>query len=741
MKRLLKSKKFLLIWVMAVGIIVNLVLALDPVRAAPQTTLSGTIVANGGGAWVMAMDESNPIRPRTIVVSDNQQHYEIPDLNPNKKYTVLGRAYGCEDKWIHDVSPGNLTINLNCKISPQEAAEIYPANYWTSLVHFPATSAFPGTGPLKSSGNGINTSFTERQAYMSQFYLSCHLCHQVGTEHTREHTTAFEWDKILGKTKTPLTPAFPPGLTVPGHIPATGDTRAASGGGMFGSYRGYSGTVANNDTGWFVDSPDGNDIANQFARMMADWATRIEEGEVPPTPPRPTGRAAQVVIQEWDMGTPLSYSHDGISTYKEDPTVNGNGVVWAIDIGQDYLWGINPVTHEELVYKVPMLPGYNKGESNQQVPWCDQPGFCTWSVYHNPANPHTINMDADGMVWFTSAVARSADRSIPGTPGFLGAACSGVPPLPYSGAAHPRAGVAAFDPNTETFYLINTCGGTHHLAIDPDDQCVWLSGDSNVLHRWCPTGPPNVGTYDFWEITRDNIDGTPRPGFLYGINVAPDGTVWAATPGHRGRIIHFDPDCDRGALGLPPRASSTGDMGCTFEYVPPAPGAGPRGIDIDTNGVVHTGLGGSGHLGIFGESLCTTGACTEGWTFIEFPGPRNQGPSGEEIPPSERGSADWYSYNFVDQHNASGLGANASLVCGTGSDSVKAYLPTGEKIEYRIPYPLGTFSRLMDARIDDEDGGCKARGIWLVNSNDPAAHIEGGHPELVHMWFRDCETE
>ena len=107
MKKLFKSKKFLLIGLIVVSI-VGLVVVLNPTEAAPPqaTTLSGTINANGGGAWVMAMDESLPTRPRTIVVSNNQQKYEIPDLDPNKTYTVLGRAYGCEDKWIHDVSPG-----------------------------------------------------------------------------------------------------------------------------------------------------------------------------------------------------------------------------------------------------------------------------------------------------------------------------------------------------------------------------------------------------------------------------------------------------------------------------------------------------------------------------------------------------------------------------------------------------------------------------------------------------------
>lgn len=158
MERVWKSIKFLLISVVAVGIL-GMLLAPNPAKAQPPgaTSLRGIINANGGGAWVMAMDESLPTRPRTIVVSDARQRYEIPDLVPGVEYTVLGRAYGCKDKWIRGVTTGHLAIQLDCDISPQEAAEIYPASYWASIIHFPAAGDFPGTGPIKDGGNGIGT--------------------------------------------------------------------------------------------------------------------------------------------------------------------------------------------------------------------------------------------------------------------------------------------------------------------------------------------------------------------------------------------------------------------------------------------------------------------------------------------------------------------------------------------------------------------------------------------------------
>ena len=38
--------------------------------------------------------------------------------------------------------------------TPREAALVYPANYWYSLIEPPKASEFPGSG---AEGNGINT--------------------------------------------------------------------------------------------------------------------------------------------------------------------------------------------------------------------------------------------------------------------------------------------------------------------------------------------------------------------------------------------------------------------------------------------------------------------------------------------------------------------------------------------------------------------------------------------------------
>jgi hypothetical protein len=67
-------------------------------------------------------------------------------------------------------------------------------------------------------------------------------------------------------------------------------------------------------------------------------------------------------------------------------------------------------------------------------------------------------------------------------------------------------------------------------------------------------------------------------------------------------------------------------------YEPPFPGYGPRGGDIDSNGVFWALLA-SRHLASFDRRKCkvlngptATGKhCPEGWTLYPFPGPQFKG--------------------------------------------------------------------------------------------------------------------
>jgi hypothetical protein len=149
-------------------------------------------------------------------------------------------------------------------------------------------------------------------------------------------------------------------------------------------------------------------------------------------------------------------------------------------------------------------------------------------------------------------------------------------------------------------------------------------------------------------------------------------------------------------------------------------------MDIDRNGVVWAALA-SGHLASFDRRKCKSlggranregTGCPEGWALYQTPGPKLKG---TDIP------ADFHYYNWVDQFNISGLGANTPFATGSNSDALIAVNPqTRQWTTLRVPYPLGFYSRGMDGRIDDPNTGWKGRGLYANYGTHFVWHIEGG---------------
>ena len=130
---------------------------------------------------------------------------------------------------------------------------------------------------------------------------------------------------------------------------------------------------------------------------------------------------------------------------------------------------------------------------------------------------------------------------------------------------------------------------------------------------------------------------------LYSVAVSPiDGTVWGTSLGYPGYVVRVDPGPD-------PTHTALGEI-----YEPPFPGYGPRGGDIDRNGVFWASLA-SGHLASFDRKKCkvlngptATGKhCPEGWTLYPFPGPQFKDVT-------ESGSAEASYYTWVDQFDTFG---------------------------------------------------------------------------------------
>ena len=134
--------------------------------------------------WVIAETDDLETTFRKIVVTGDDGRFLVPDL-PDADYEVWGARL--RPRWIprkQSARPGDeLTLEVTAAATPQEAARIYPANYWYSLLEVPAESDFPGTG---ADGNGISERMRHQAEWVDRLKDGCQLCHQMGNMATRE---------------------------------------------------------------------------------------------------------------------------------------------------------------------------------------------------------------------------------------------------------------------------------------------------------------------------------------------------------------------------------------------------------------------------------------------------------------------------------------------------------------------------------------------------------------------------
>jgi hypothetical protein len=649
----------------------GVLLGVQPVLAA-QDHISGQVRNSDGspeaGVWVIAETSGLPTDFRKIVVTDDAGRFLLPEL-PEAQYKVWVRGYGLADSARTDASAGDeLALTVSSAGSPREAAVVYPANYWFAMIKPPSAET------LASAPHP----YPSPEDWMSQLQLNCIICHQQGT--------------ALVRTVASSRQALDHGLKKAGEM---------------------------------------NLLAEQLNRdvlldVFEDWGKRIAAGETPKTPPRPQGIERNMVITQWGYGGKYTYSHDVISTDKRNPQLYADGRIYGLDLGNDALLILDPKTNS---WEEKKLPGFEHG-----VPWCDQtykpleggepmavgaqltgcpaPGVesAHAGAYQNPVNAHNPMMDDTGKVWMTMQIRREWGEDMPEF-------CN-KDPLIAANYHHRQLGY--YDTATGEIVPVDTCFGTHHLQFD-DKGVLWVNGDSNVV-GWLdtkvfdPAKPETLEKAMGWSEGKVDSDGDgvadlPIIGFRYSIIPNPvAGDVWVAIPpgsygkfptyGDRGYLTRYDPKTD------------------THEaYKPPAPASGARGIDVDSKGMIWAGMAGSGHLARFDHSRCkqTWGAgdqCPEGWTLWETPGPRFEGAPGK--------GTNFHYYTWVDQFDTLGLGKDTVVLNGTNSDSLIAFQPETEKFTViRIPYPLITFTRGVDGRIDNPEAGWKGRGLWFTNGLDP----------------------
>ncbi|MSQ52766.1 MAG: carboxypeptidase regulatory-like domain-containing protein [Betaproteobacteria bacterium] len=659
------------------------------------------------GVWVIAETLDLPTRFIKIVVTDDQGRFVVPDL-PKATYDIWVRGYGLVDSAKVKAQPGKI-VNLTAKVAPsaRAAAQYYPAIHWYSMVKLPDEKYF---GPNNTSGMPPQVTLNDYLRGIKN--AGCVGCHQLGQLSTRTIP------KELGKFSS--------------------------------SFEAWIRRVQSGQSGEQMV----NQIAGTFggvpARFYGEWTDRIAKGEIPDTKPdRPQGVERNIVVTLWDWGSEKKYLHDLIASDRRFPTVNGYGPLYGSpEYSTDSMPILDPRKHTATSFNLPVRdantplalgPGHAAGSEPLQP----SPYWGSEKIWDTKANNHNSMFDRKGRVWMAAAVRG------PDNPAFC-----------RKGSDHPSAKlmpvdranrhITVLDPKTMEYKFVDTCFSTHHLqfAMDANDT-LWTSGGGPVVgwvntkmfdetgdaaksQGWTELVLDTNGNGQRDEHTQPDQPMDPTKdrriiaGFYAVMPNLVDGSVWGSVFNAKSSIVRLAP-------GANPPFTALAEI-----YNVPAPGFAIRGADIDKKGVVWVSLG-SGHLGSFDRNKCkgplngpkaTGDHCPEGWAFHQYPGPGFKG-----IGPN---SAESSYYTWVDQHNTFGLGEDVPMSTGNLNDGLIAF-KDGKMITLRVPYPLGFYAKGFDGRIDDPNGGWKARGLWTTSGDRAPWLQEGGKgskPKAIQFQLR-----
>ena len=693
-------------------IVVAAALTAMPARLFAQAAVSiddnsiGGVVSGPHGAeagvWVIAETHDFPTRYAKIVVTDDRGRYVVPDL-PKARYQVWVRGYGLIDSAKVETAPGR-HLNLTAVAAPNAAAaaNYYPAIYWFAMLKIPDKDQFGGKSDIPANVTQADWLTTIKNQ-------ACVGCHQLGQLSTRTIPAAF------------------------------GDAKSGE--------EAWIRRVQAGQASPLMVNPLAGKLGGVPFKYFADWTDRVAKGELPfAKPPRPQGVERNIVITEWDWGSPEKYLHDLISSDKRNPTVDAYGPLYgSTEYATDRLPVLDPKTNKVSYLTPPegadVPEALGPGHAAIAKPLAASAYWGMEQIWDSKFNNHNDMFDANGRLWLTGT------NHAPGTPAF----CRKASDNPYAKAfpidSNERQ-LAMYDPQTGKFTFIDTCYGTHHLQFGFDkDDTLWTSGggpvagwldtkvfdqtgDAEKAQGWAPWVLDTNGNGKLDDYTEPGQPMDPAKDMriagsgTYAVMPSPvDGSIWYTWNVFAGRsgIIRFDPKTKLSEV-----------------YYVAAPGFGPRGGDIGAKGVVWVSLA-SGHLGSFDRAKCkgplngptaTGDHCPEGWTFYKYPGPGFQG-IGDN-------SAEASYYTWVDQHNAVGLGNDVPISTADENDGYAA-LVDGKMVMLRVPYPLSYYAKGLDARIDDPQAGWKGRGLWGSEGDRTPWLKEGGKgmtPMAVHIQIR-----
>lgn len=410
-------------------------------------------------------------------------------------------------------------------------------------------------------------------------------------------------------------------------------------------------------TRWPTDHAQWNEVFDRMAhksalltpesrRAIAEAllaAYRLAPAETPRLPQAASGRALDAEITEWRVSTARSWLHD----VKAAP----DGRVYATDSATESLWRLDPRTHTVREWQLARYDPQHRnmvGAPSQTYPHglAVDGGGAIWATlglaheivkldpsretvigrYRLPAGtafPHTARFDADGRLWFSLALSNQ---------------------------------LGVFDPASESFAIIDL-----------------------PVRNWRQGLVARVARAVIWTITRFRFETTPDPELMpmpYGVDVAPDGTVWVSQWNNRSLVAYA------------PHERSLRSYDTPFY--------GPRRIAIDSKGMIWIPAWGEGRVYRFDPGI-------ESFSAYDLP----------------TGPGDASYAVAVHPHD------DAVWICGANSDTLMRLDPTSGAFDvYPMPSRV-TFCR--DISFDAEGN------VWTNYSNFPTAHIEGERPVLVRL--------
>jgi hypothetical protein len=746
--------------------------------------IQGTVKSAAGpeaGVWVIAETKDLPTNMIKTVVTDDQGRYVIPEL-PMANYSVWVRGYGLADSKPVTVKPSTAAnapmLNLTAIKAKDlvEAAKVYPGSYWMQMLEPPAKTAFPLGGSGAASQQTL-------EGWMHSFKSSCNFCHQLGNGITRDLTHVFA-----------AKPEFKTSVEAWDYRLQTG----VRGNGMSGAatslnrpfalkmFADWTDRIKAGETPKVIP-PRPVGVERNVVVTQWDWGTdhSFMHDQISTNKNDPTingggrtyavsaGHGTLVILDPKTNSTseieiPTRAPRETVTSRFTAP--NPPSLWW----GSEWLWA-NPPYNPADPHK-PMMDSKGRvwltSKIRQTAPaWCSDTANNKFAAYE-PArsarqasfyDPKTqkfqlietcysthhvqIDNDANETVYFnelsgpvfgwvdskvydqTLAATKDeikAEQAAVGWCGqFIDTNGDGKITKPFQEG--PRQGF------TNLLYATDTAPGAPPptaAPVAPPPAAPAAAGGRGAGGA-APAGGGGRG---------GGRGGAAAPAAfnpaldthvafnLYSVIPSPvDDSVWGVAEDYPGYLIRMK------------RGDNPPESCISQVFKVPSPGDDPRGVDIDTNGVVWTGLAASAHLASFDIRKCGDlkkeplakqldgTQCANGWTLYLEPGPKFQGTN---IP------TEFNYFNWVDQKGVLGFGPNTSMATGSNSDSILVLDPKSTPanpiwVVMRVPYPNGFYSRGLDARLDDPKApagfaGWKSRAVWSNYGTHFVWHIEGG---------------